>query len=585
MLVLGPIGFTAPWLLLGLVALPILWLLLRAVPPAPVRRMFPAVSLLLGLEDDENETDKTPWWLLLLRTLAIAAVILGFAGPVLNPQQEQTGDGPLLVLVDGTWADARDWTRRMDRLDLLLSDAARAGRPVAVVSLTDLPAGGLQFQPAEAWAARLPSFEPNPWAPEEDGVLAWWDALDAGGFETFWMSDGVAYPWRTPLLERVEAAGIVTVFESPRPIVALRPSTFEDGLLVVQATRAPGDGPLDVNVAAHGLDPGGTPRVLATAALQFQAGSTEAETRLSLPPELRNRITRFEIEGVRSAAAVSLADDALRRREVALIAGRDDREGLELLAPTHYLEQALEPTADLIEGALDDLILANPDAIVMADVAALASVEEEQLLDWVEEGGLLVRFAGPRMAASDISRDAEDPLMPVRLRAGGRSVGGAMSWGEPKTLRPFEPETPFFGLPVPEEVRITAQVMAQPDPTLAERTIASLADGTPLVTRKRIGEGQVVLFHTTANAEWSRLPLSGLFVQMLERLAVSTRPASPTLEELAGTTWVPDQILSAFGDVGDAGVLPGVRARDWPTRCRGLTCVPGFMRVRIGGWR
>ncbi len=558
MLILGPIGFTAPWLLLGLIALPILWFLLRAVPPAPVRRMFPAVSLLLGLEDDENETDKTPWWLLLLRTLAIAAVILGFAGPVLNPQQEQSGDGPLLALVDGTWADARDWQRRMDRLDLLLSDAARAGRPVAVVRLTDLPAGGLQFQPADAWAARLPSFEPSPWVPEAETVLEWWDALDAGGFETFWMSDGMDYPWRDALLARIEGSGGVTVFESPRPVLALRPSVFEDGLLVIRAVRAAADDPMDVNVAAHGLDPGGTPRVLARASLQFEPGATEAEERLSLPPELRNRITRFEIEGVRSAAAVSLADDALRRREVALIAGRDDREGLELLAPTHYLEQALEPTADLIGGALDDLILANPDAIVMADVASLASVEEEQMLEWVEDGGLLVRFAGPRMAASDISRDAEDPLMPVRLRAGGRSVGGAMSWGEPKALRPFEPETPFFGLAVPDEVRITAQVMAQPDPTLAERTIASLADGTPLVTRKRIGEGQVVLFHTTANAEWSSLPLSGLFVQMLERLAVSTRPAMPTLDELAGTTWVPDQVLSAFGDVGDAGALPGV---------------------------
>jgi hypothetical protein len=95
----------------------------------------------------------------------------------------------------------------------------------------------------------------------------------------------------------------------------------------------------------------------------------------------------------------------------------------------------------------------------------------------------------PRLAASDVSRSAEDPLMPVRLRAGGRSVGGAMSWGEPKALRPFSETSPFFGLPLPEDVTVTAQVMAQPDPTLADRAIASLADGTPLVTRKREGAG------------------------------------------------------------------------------------------------
>ncbi len=118
--------------------------------------------------------------------------------------------------------------------------------------------------------------------------------------------------------------------------------------------------------------------------------------------------------------------------------------------------------------------------------------------------------------------------MPVRLRAGGRTVGGAMSWGgAPKTLAPFDKDSPFFGLNVPEDVQITAQVLAQPDPALADRVIATLSDGTPLVTRKKLGAGQVVLFHVTANAEWSSLPLSGLFVEMLERLSVSTTSAAP----------------------------------------------------------
>ena len=94
MVTLGPIGFLTPWLLWGLVALPILWLLLRAVPPAPIRRRFPGVALLLGLKDEEAETDKTPWWLLLLRTLAVGAVILGFTGPILNPEARVPGPGP-----------------------------------------------------------------------------------------------------------------------------------------------------------------------------------------------------------------------------------------------------------------------------------------------------------------------------------------------------------------------------------------------------------------------------------------------------------------------------------------------------------
>jgi hypothetical protein len=137
-----------------------------------------------------------------------------------------------------------------------------------------------------------------------------------------------------------------------------------------------------------------------------------------------------------------------------------------------------------------------------------------------------------------------------------------MSWGEPKALSPFPESSPFFGLEIPEDVTVESQVMAQPDPDLSERTIASLTDGTPLVTRAPLGQGSVVLFHVTANADWSSLPFSGLFVQMLERLAVSTRPAMPEADDVAGITWVPEQVLDGFGTLRDAGIRPGVPGRD-----------------------
>ncbi len=555
MWMLGPVGFAAPLLLAALVALPILWLILRAVPPAPVRRRFPGVALLLGLTDDETQTDRTPWWLLLLRMLAVAAVIVGFAGPILNPQVEREGSGPLLIVMDGTWADARDWSRRIDRADALLDEASRAGRTAAVVTLTDLPEEAVPFQAADAWARQLPNVAPRPWLPDAARVRSWSAGLE-GEFHTFWMSDGLAADWRDDVLTSLEGHGTVTVFEGPRPIYGLAPASFDDGAILVPARRADAEGGASVEIVAHGTDPAGTPRELARGMAEFADGSKAAELALSVPPELRNRITRFEVSASRSAGAVTLTDDALRRREVALIAGVSDREGLELLSPTHYLEQALEPTADLIGGAIEDVLLANPDVIILTDIAHVDGTGA--MLEWVEGGGLLVRFAGPRLAASDVSRSEEDPLMPVRLREGGRSVGGAMSWGEPKALRPFGEESPFFGLDVPDEVRVSAQVMAQPDPDLSSRTIAALADGTPLVTRKRIGQGQVVLFHVSANAEWSTLPLSGLFVEMLERLAVSTHPAQPTAEELAGTVWQIDEVLNAFGEVETAGTLPGV---------------------------
>lgn len=41
---------------------------------------------------------------------------------------------------------------------------------------------------------------------------------------------------------------------------------------------------------------------------------------------------------------------------------------------------------------------------------------------------MLIRFAGPGLAA------ASDDLLPVRLRRGGRILGGALSWDKPQKL-------------------------------------------------------------------------------------------------------------------------------------------------------
>ncbi|MEL6412371.1 MAG: DUF4159 domain-containing protein, partial [Pseudomonadota bacterium] len=368
--------------------------------------------------------------------------------------------------------------------------------------------------------------------------------------------------------------GNITVSENSSTNLSVT-ATGTDSDIRLTARRVSDAGAREITVEAYGRDPSGAERLLASMPMTFEQGETETTGLLSLPAELRARVSRFEIAAQDHAGAVSLTDDSLKRREVALIAGREDREGLELLSPLHYLEQALEPTADILSGNLSDILPANPDVVVLADVATLSSGEELAALEWIAKGGMLLRFAGPRLAASDVSRAEEHPLMPVRLRAGGRSVGGAMSWGEPKSLAPFTEDSPFFGLAAPSDVTISAQVMAQPDPTLAERVIAQLSDGTPLVTRKRIGSGQVVLFHVTANAEWSTLPLSGLFVQMLERLAVSSAVALPELSELQGTTWQPVQVLSGFGNLRDAGNLAGVDGERFALERPGPDLQPG----------
>ena len=153
----------------------------------------------------------------------------------------------------------------------------------------------------------------------------------------------------------------------------------------------------------------------------------------------------------------------------------------------------------------------------------------------------LLRFAGPRLAQN------ADSLLPVRLRARDRSLGGALSWSSPARLAPFPSNSPFQGLVVPEDIVVLRQVLAEPDTQLTSKTWARLEDGTPLITQEIMGKGRIVLIHTTANPDWSNFALSGLFVQMLQKiLDVSTGTGGVviTMETLP-----PRQVLDGWGNL------------------------------------
>ena len=551
-------SFAAPALLWGLLALPILWLILRAMPPPAQRRRFPAVVLLLGLDDRERRPDRTPWWLLLLRALAVAAALIGFAGPLRAPQDGIAASYlPLVIVMDGGWGQAHDWARQRSAALDALALAGQAGRRVALLRLTDTPAPP-PWQSADSLRGQLAALAPLPHAPTNFEI--WAKALPQGdSFDTLWFSDGLNHKGRGALVSALLAKGKVEVSMPTRPLYALAPATYQGGDIILTALRLPAPTAAQITLRAMGPSPTGAQTELARISATFAAVSGTATARLSLPPELRARITRFEIEGQASAAAISLTDDALLRRKVAIIATREGAEGLQLLSPTHYVTTALAPSSDLIRGSIAEVLPSNPDAIILADLAKIGPDERENMLKWITAGGTLLRFAGPQLAAAELDADAQ-ALLPVRLRSGGRSTGGAMTWGDAKTLAPFAANGPFAGLTIGPDVTVTAQVLAEPDPDLAQATLAALADGTPLVTRRKLGAGQIVLFHVTANAEWSSLPLSGLFVQMLERMAVASRTSAITQAEVAASLWQAQQLTDAFGTPAEGGAAGGGRA-------------------------
>ncbi len=516
-----PLSFMAPIVLAGLVALPALWWLLRVTPPRPQRIAFPPLKLMADLLPKRETPARTPWWLLALRMLIAAMVILAVAGPVFNPQggEESATREPLVLLVDNGAASARDWAGRVQLAESLIAGAGRDGRAIAFAGLAEPAASIALGTPAEA-EDRLRALPLRPHMPDRSAHLADLQSLlaVAPGSDVAWISDGVrleaddAFSRRLTELAR---NGRVTVHAANAPTMLFL--TDVENLansLNVRVVRAQPGAPSTVNLRAS--DQRGI--VLGETTTLLPASATETTASFALPIEVRNAVTRIEIVGERSAGAVLLVDDSAKRRRVGLVTGVTADVAQPLLSPTYYLSRALGPFADIreprpgISDPIGQLLDQNLSVLMLADVGGIDKDTTARITAFMERGGVLVRFAGPRLAA------ASDDLTPVRLRRGGRSLGGALSWDAPKTLAPFNREGPFAELSTREEVTVTRQILAEPDGELSRKVWASLVDGTPIVTAERRGAGLVVLFHVTADTTWSSLPLSGLFVDMLKRI-------------------------------------------------------------------
>lgn len=537
MTAIGPFLLGAPWALAALIALPLIWWVLRATPPAPKEAELPSLRLLEGAEPREETPARTPWWVWLIRTLAVIAAIIGLSQPVWAPGARSTegaGSGPLLIVIDNGWTSAPRWRELINAADATLDAGERDG---AVHLLLTAPRQ-LNTNPAERlsradMAKRLSSLDPQPWANDRADALARLDASGLAPARIFYASDGLETEGGAAFAAALATRAPLTVFAAPpEGPAAITGLSAETDAVTVRLARAGTRGTSRAFVSALTQDGS----ALASAEVNFAEGVREGTARFQIPAAALARVARFNVTGRSGAGTVWLWDSSDRTRRVGLVDSGTAAQPL--LSDMHYIRKALEPFASISSGDIETLVAAAPDAIILSDVGQIPPADVERLSGWIEGGGALIRFAGPRLAAQG------DELLPVSLRRSSRALGGALAWEEPQGLAAFPEASPFAGLGVPDDVRIRQQVLARPEPDLTRKTWARLTDGSPLVTADSRGAGMLILFHVTAGPDWGDLAYSGVFEQMLRRAIAAGRGEAV---EHGDGTYMPQLSLDGFG--------------------------------------
>ncbi|MCC9624544.1 DUF4159 domain-containing protein [Thalassospira sp. MA62] len=555
---LSAITFLYPAVLAGLMVLPIVWLLIRSAPRAPKNVTFPAARLLRGLRSQRRDVQRAPIWQTILRCLILSLLILAAARPVINRSDFSQSNGSVLVVVDNSWSQAPSWPQYINAVRQIIHQAQFDLRPVYIAQTAAQPTGAtasqlpeiigpLTAREAQSTIARL---QPHPWQPD---YIALSDQIAANPQLTneigniVWLTDDSDYPGKAQIASDLQDIGPITVMKSPRTDRFSIRSVVrnQSGLVATIAHNRTSDS-RPITLLARG-DRGS---MLLRHDATLPPDTSETTIPIHIPVDIGNAIEGIGIDGYESAASVYQTGARWQQRNVGVIVS----SGLSpaVLSDLYFfLDRALSPYANVTFAPLGQLLERDMDVLVSTGAISGLGSQFDGLNRWIDNGGMLVRFAG------DGSSEIGTELLPVTLRLGNRDFGGSMSWEKPKHLLDFPGNSPFQGIDIPPDITVNRQLLAEPDPDILTKTWARLTDGTPLITSDAKGAGRIVLFHVTPWADWSNLPMSGLFVELWQKILPLASPSERSDGELQ-TSLPPQTVLDAYGRAHqpDAMILP-----------------------------
>ncbi len=185
-------------------------------------------------------------------------------------------------------------------------------------------------------------------------------------------------------------------------------------------------------------------------------------------------------------------------------------------------------------GTLDAATLARSSLVMYWDMAPPAGAQATALDAWVQQGGGLVLYAGPRLGERRTS--ALGGATSVDGVADRRAGGGALI-GEVRDDHPLF--TPFRQAPAalsaPRFWRF-----ARLTPTVGTDVLARFDDGQAAVLERRVGDGRVLVLALPLDVRSGDLPLQPAFLPLMRRVALhgAGHEAVP-LARSTGESWLP----------------------------------------------
>ncbi len=503
---LSQLTFANPWLLSLILSLPLLWWILKILPPKPKELDFGGCYFLNDLKTTEKAAQKTPWWVLLIRICIIAFIITAFSAPHEKITHYQPNDNTTIIIIDNDWASAQNWEDLKNQAKLILEENLNYKKEVKIIATT-APSDSFHFTKRAEAIDVINTLKPHPLEADYSRLSKYIETLKTdNGLDIFYLNNAITTQKEYNLLSHLNTVSSLTIFGSKQPIFWFK--QHDDRLMVKRSSTN-----LDtVNIQIKDTHK----NLITTVNKTFKSNSYSLELSLKeIPREALLEMEHLTIQDQKHAGAHYWKKTNLKTKNIGVILNTLENTHLteNYLSPYFYLNKALSPYHTLTFSPLSKDLIKESHVLILADSSQLPKEDTRKITSFIENGGIFIRFADSYLAKGDLSE-----ITPVPLRKSDRNLNTALSWQTPQKLANFPLNSPFSHLNIPDEIEVNKQIVAEPSLDLLEHAIAILNDGTPLITARKQKAGWNILFHISATPEWSNLPLSGLFLEQLNIL-------------------------------------------------------------------
>lgn len=511
------LNFVNPLILGALITLPLLWWLLRLTPPKAKRIVFGGAYFLAQIKSSEKTSKSIPLWLLILRMMIITLIILSFADPYFknsDPLIQKDNQNEIAIIIDNSWASASNWNIIKNQARSLIKDASRENKKIILATPHNYTEDNLSLLLEDTALSTLEQFEPTLISIKQANYDTLLDDLsrltENKALVSFYLNDGLSNKRENAFLETLSTNSLsLTIFDhnNVKDLASLHRASSQTSNEITLTTNS------DIkDFTLSYMDD--QQQLLYTQKIQIKGEQALNRITLDADSSLLRSTKLISLTEQNHAGAKFWMRSNQIEKSIGLLQkkAKEKTDKLNYLNPYFYIEKALSPYHKVTKGNLGALS-EKSQILVLSDSTDINEEDLSDIYKWIENGGIFIRFADENLASG-----LHSDLSPVTLRITGREFDTAFSWQDPQKIKLYKENSPFAPYNIPSDILVNKQILAEPALDLNQRTLASLEDGTPIITAEQRGLGWLVLFHVDATPKWSTLPLSGHFIDQLNAL-------------------------------------------------------------------